>query len=155
MKEIKKKIVVTTLVFTMFLITISSVNAVSVTLNPGDPGGVNSGISTVASSSDSNNTITLNPGIYNKTTDRNNNITFSNKNLTIQGNGPTGSVIIDAVKAGQIFNINGNNNITFINITFLNGNATSVGGAIFNSGGKLTLMNCIISNNIANSGGAI
>jgi predicted outer membrane repeat protein len=152
------KALVPTILILLFFIVLSSANAVDVTLNPGDAGGVNSAVSTVASGSDVNNTITLNPGTYNKNTDRNNNITFSGKNLTIQGNGSTGSVIIDAQKSGRLFNITGNSNITFINITFLNGNITGAGsgGAIYNTGGKLSVINCTFNNNTATSnGGAI
>ena len=150
------KIIIVTSILAFILITVSSVNAVNVTLNPGDAGGVNSAVSTVASGSDADNTITLNPGTYDKATDRNNNITFSNKNLTVQGNGSKGSVIIDAQKLGRHFSITGNSNVTFINITFLNGNISSDGGSIFNTGGTITLINCIFTNNTAAQyGGAI
>ena len=151
-----RKIILLTLITIFLIITISSVNAVNVTLNPGDAGGVNSAINSVASGSDVDNTITLNPGTYNKTTDRSNNLTFNGKNLTIQGNGSVGSVIIDAQKLGRLFSITGNSNITFINITFINGNTTSYGGAIYKTGnGTLNIINCTFNNNSADWGGAV
>jgi hypothetical protein len=64
-------------------------------LTDSHPGGINDAISTVDGYDYTNNTIILNPGTYNKTTDRNN-ISFNNKNLIIQGNGSKDSVIIDA-----------------------------------------------------------
>jgi predicted outer membrane repeat protein len=151
-----EKIIIPIIFLILFSLSLSTINAVDVTLNPGDAGGVNSAVSTVASGSDVNNTITLNPGTYNKTTDRNSNITFSGKNLTIQGNGSTDSVIIDAQNLGTMFNITGNSNITFINITFLNGNAEN-GGAVYKTGsGTLTITNSAFTNNTANTtGGAI
>lgn len=155
--KLTKNLLIITIFLSLFLISLSSANAVNVTLNPGDAGGVNSAVSTVANGSDAGNTITLNPGTYNKTTDRNNNITFNGKNLTIQGNGSAGSVIIDAQKAGRLFSITGNSNITFINITFINGNITGSGGAISKTGtGILNLINCTFSNNnVSANGGAI
>jgi predicted outer membrane repeat protein len=152
-----QKIMLFTAILILTFISFSAVNAVNVTLNPSDAGGVNSAVSTVASGSDVDNTITLNPGTYNKTTDRNNNITFSGKNLTIQGNGSAGSVIIDAQKIGRLFSITGNSNITFINITFLNGNITGSGGGISKTGtGLLNVINCTFANNnVSANGGAI
>ena len=141
---------------TLTLLTISSVNAVDLTLNPNDS--INDAIDNININgvSTSNNTITLNKGTYNKTTDIKNYITIDNINLTIIGNGPRGSVIIDAQKSANIFNILGNSNITFINIMFINGNSTGNGGAINNPGSKLTIINCDFYDNIASGyGGAI
>lgn len=154
MKKYKKLLI--PIMIISFLFTISSANAIDITLNPDDNGGINEAISKVNNNSDDINTITLNPGTYNKTTDRNNNITFNNKNLTIQGSGPAGSVIINAQKLGRIFNITGNSNIKFININFINGNSSGNGGTIYKIGsGTLTIINCTFNNSNANYGGAI
>lgn len=154
MKKYKKLLI--PIMIISFLFTISSANAIDITLNPDDNGGINEAISKVNNNIDDINTITLNPGTYNKTTDRNNNITFNNKNLTIQGNGPAGSVIINAQKLGRIFNITGNSNIKFININFINGNSSGNGGTIYKIGsGALTIIDCTFNNSNANYGGAI
>lgn len=75
MKKYKKLLI--PIMIISFLFTISSANAIDITLNPDDNGGINEAISKVNNNSDDINTITLNPGTYNKTTDRNNNITFN------------------------------------------------------------------------------
>ncbi|KZX15647.1 chlamydia polymorphic membrane protein [Methanobrevibacter cuticularis] len=146
------EIIIKTLLFTLFFISLSSINATDLNLNPEDS--INDAITNVNAngSTTNNNTITLNNGTYNKNTDRNNNITINNINLTIKGNG---EVIIDAQHLGRIFNIIGNSNITFTTITFRNAN-TSSGGAIYNNLGKLNIVNCTFTNNMAsNNGGAI
>jgi len=130
---------------------------------------------------DNGGTLTLEEGVYNKTTDRGNTI---DKNITIIGQNAT----IDADKSGRIFTISGNNNtVTFIGITFINGKSTNAnGGAIYNptksslifidctfinnhasytssyyyggaiySNGQLTVDNCEFYNNSATWGGAI
>lgn len=76
------------------------------------------------------NSITLSPGKYIKTSDINNVISINNINLTINGNRPKENVIIDIRTIGMIFSITGNSNVTFINITFINGNINGNGGAI-------------------------
>ncbi|MDR2967583.1 MAG: hypothetical protein LBU74_06510 [Methanobacteriaceae archaeon] len=95
----------------------------------------------------------LQPGIYNKAGDIG---IMINKSITIQGNGSTDTVIIDGQKLKRIFEIR-NNNIKFINITFINGNNTN-GGAIYNNNkyANITFINCKFINNTAtSSGGAI
>lgn len=155
--NLTKTIIISTILLTTFFVCLSAANAVNVTLNSGDAGGVNSAVSTVADGSDVNNTITLNSGTYNKTTDRNNNITFNGKNLTIQGNISAGPAIIDARGQGRIFTISGNSNVTFINIIFINANITGSGGVIYNtnSGTKLTFINCVFENSTATSYGGV
>jgi len=158
MKKITKKLLIPGILI-LFLITISSANAIDITLDPTDTGGINSAINNISQNGTSDNTITLNSGIYNKNTDKNNNITFNNRNLTIKG---IGNVTIDAQNLGRMFNITGNSNITFININFINGNITdtstisSYGGAILKTGnGTLNIINCTFNNNRANWGGAV
>ncbi|WP_066972047.1 hypothetical protein [Methanobrevibacter filiformis] len=58
----------------MFLV--SGVSAADYTLNPGDAGGINSAIATINSNGQSNDTLTLNEGIYNKDSDIRNNFSF-------------------------------------------------------------------------------
>ena len=78
-----------------------------------------------------------------------------NRNMTVNGNGHT----IDAKKSARIFQVN-SSNVTFINITFLNGNIhknasayqTLGGGAI---SGKCTVINCTFIGNSADYAGAI
>ena len=156
--------------------SLSAVSAVNKTISPEDEGGIHGAIND--SSVNPGDTIFLQPGTYNKT---GNDTNFRiNKSITLQGNGSSGSVIIDARRLSRIFEI-GNNNITFINIVFINGNyssggaiynnnyanisfinckfinniATSNGGAIYNRGNNFSLINCTFSNNEAYEGGAI
>jgi polymorphic membrane protein len=118
--------------------------------NSTDGGGIQKGIINAANQ----DTIILAPGNYIGT--NNTGITIS-KNVTIQGNGPTASVIIDAQGQNRIFNMSNNLNVTFINITFTNGrNSTGPGGAIYNSRyATMTFINCTFTNNNATAGGAI
>ncbi|KZX10602.1 beta strand repeat-containing protein [Methanobrevibacter filiformis] len=138
----------------MFLV--SGVSATDYTLNPGDSGGINSVIATINSNGQSDDTLTLNEGIYNKDSDIRNNISFSvSKNLLIQGNG---TATIDARGSGNIFTIGSSmdmNNITFKNLIFINAH-DNIGGAIYNSG-DLTVINCSFTGNTASNyyGGAI
>ena len=76
------------------------------------------------------------------------------KNVTIQGSGPT-NTIIDAKGLSTIFTIK-NSNVILKDLTIKNGRSLN-GGAITNgAGSKLTLINCILTNNVAiNNGGAI
>lgn len=144
--------------------------AVNITLTPSDAGGINSAISAVAVAGDTNNTITLNAGTYDKATDRDvgaNQISFNNKNVTIIGNGAPGAVIIDAQNARRIFYIYGNSNVTFDNLTMKNGvNATGLvvatptlyGGALdIMGGGAITITGCAFSGNATtgSGGGAV
>ena len=76
------------------------------------------------------------------------------KNVTIQGSGST-STIIDAKGLSTIFTIK-NSNVILKDLTIKNGRSLN-GGAITNgAGSKLTLINCILTNNVAiDNGGAI
>nr|WP_255596614.1 right-handed parallel beta-helix repeat-containing protein [Methanobrevibacter sp. TMH8] len=87
-----------------------------------------------------------------------------NKNITIQGK-IKDKVILDAQNLGRIFTIDIGYNVTFINITFINGNITGSGhdryaGAIYTynlqGSNTLILINCSFINNKASTyGGAI
>jgi hypothetical protein len=70
-------------------------------------------------------TIELEEGTY--TGNNNTNMTI-NKNITIQGK-TKDKVIIDAQGLSRIFTINNNFTVTFINVTFINGNISYDGVA--------------------------
>ncbi|KZX11125.1 DUF7507 domain-containing protein [Methanobrevibacter filiformis] len=150
------KIAIIISLIAILFVSVSSVSAVNVTISTTNSTGINGAVA-LTTTTGTNHTITLNPGTYNKTNDIRSNIT-SNVNLTIQGNGPTNSVIIDARKLGRMFIINSaRSNVTFINLTFINGNVTDNGGAIDNFNSiQLTIVNCNFTGNVANvNGGAI
>ena len=115
-------------------------------------GGIYGAITNNANDGD---TILLDSGNY---LDTNNTGISINKNIILQGNGPTDSVTIDAQNFRRIFTIENNLNVTFINITFKNGYA-SVGGAIYNSYNdtQMTFIDCAFTNNTGDEyeGGAI
>jgi hypothetical protein len=48
-----------------------------------------------------------------------------------------------------VFNVNPGAHLTLRNLTIANGNSISGGGAIYNNGGLVTVVNCTFSNNIA------
>uniref|UniRef100_UPI00386C7447 beta strand repeat-containing protein n=1 Tax=Methanobrevibacter sp. TaxID=66852 RepID=UPI00386C7447 len=75
-----------------------------------------------------------------------------NKDLTVIGsNNPK----FDANNLGGIFNVNSGHSLTLIGVTLINGNSEN-GGAIYNDGGTVTLVDSTLSNNTATkSGGAI
>lgn len=141
---------------TLFPITAFAINS---TLNSYDAGGINSSLSTVASSSDTNNSITLNPGTYDKVTDSDNVITFSNKNLIISAAGNIGDVVIEGennLYNRGIFIIEGISNITFERLIIKKGLHAQNGGAIAVRRGNITIKDCVINENIVPiDGGAI
>ena len=81
----------------------------------------------------------------------NTNITI-NKNMTINGQSKTGTVI-KGYKSTRIFNIDTGVNFIITNLTLTKGTSTK-GGAIYNTG-NLTVNNCNLINNNADHGGAI
>ena len=86
------------------------------------------------------------------------NITID-KTLTIEGK--TNETIIDAKNCARIFIMDSNARLTLIGLNLINGNITAdgedgLGGAIYNNGGELTLINCTIKDSYASyNGGAI
>ena len=73
------------------------------------------------------------------------------KDVTILGNNHK----IDGSNLGGIFNVNSGYTLTLMGVTLINGNAEN-GGAIYNNGGTLTIVNSNFLNNTATkSGGAI
>jgi filamentous hemagglutinin family protein len=81
-------------------------------------------------------------------------LTLGSNDLTISGIGAK-NVVIDGNKASRVFNIEGNGNTTFENLTIRNGNATTGnGGGINNTGtGTVTVNNSTISDNKAEQDG--
>ncbi|KZX11634.1 Ig-like domain repeat protein [Methanobrevibacter filiformis] len=148
-----KKIVVLIIIILLPIFLVSGVSAADYILNPGDAGGINDAIATINSNPQSNDILTLNEGIYNKTNDIRNNITAS-VNLTIQGNGSPNSVIIDAGNLGGIFNISGTGSVTLTNLSFVN-SSNDIGGAIYSRNSHVTIYNCNFIGNNATNGGAI
>ena len=73
------------------------------------------------------------------------------KDVTLIGNNQK----IDGNNLGGIFNVNSGCTLTLMGVTLINGNAEN-GGAIYNNGGTLTIVNSNFLNNTATkSGGAI
>lgn len=101
-------------------------------------------------------TVKLSPGTFNvnKSSSETDYGIIINKNVTIQGSGST-KTIIDAKGLSYIFKIQ-NANVVIRDLTIKNGKSR-YGGAITNFGGsKLTLINCILTNNDATTfGGAL
>ncbi|MDI6723994.1 MAG: hypothetical protein QMD61_05055 [Methanobacterium sp.] len=93
-----------------------------------------------------NGVVNVANGIYTGT--NNQNITI-NRNMTIQGQSSTGT-IIDAEGLNRIFIVNSGINFILNDLTIRNGTATnSNGGAIQNNGGTLTVNRCVFTNNKA------
>ncbi|WP_169805336.1 beta strand repeat-containing protein [Methanobrevibacter cuticularis] len=161
-KNYKKAILKTSiLIATILLLAISLNSSFAAIVNVDNStagGGIQQGL---INATDNQNTINLATGTYTGT--NNTGITI-NKNVTIQGNGPTTNVIINAQGQRRIFNMSDNLNVTFINITFTNGRSTvyvgtvnTYGGAIYNTYNTttMTFINCTFTNNNGNIGGAI
>ena len=143
----KKIIFIISLLF-LFSIALTNVSATEINISNSDNLG-----QTIANANDGD-IINLNTGTY---TNNVSNIQIK-KNITLKGNGNTKDVIIDAEKNSGIFTMETGINVTFINITFINGKNTGSGGAIGNSYAStmMTFINCSFINNSAdNYGGAI
>ncbi|WP_066971191.1 hypothetical protein [Methanobrevibacter filiformis] len=100
--DITKIVIILSLIAILF-VSVSSVSAVDVTISTTNATGINGAINTVSSGGTVNNSITLNAGVYNKTTDLSNDIMFSGKNLSVRGNGAPSAVIIDGNNAKYLF----------------------------------------------------
>ncbi|MBZ9570083.1 Ig-like domain repeat protein [Methanobrevibacter sp. TMH8] len=155
-----KKITHTLIIVSIFLLAVISLQAGFAATTTTIDNTTAGGISGALGSSSPGDIIELDEGTY--TGNNNTNMTI-NKNITIQGNGPTGKIILDAQGLSRIFIIDNNLDVIFINITFINGNSTNGGlyghgGAIINmnQATKMTLIDCVFTNNTAlGSGGAI
>ena len=133
-----------------------SVNTTGNDANNGTAANPYQTISTGINNVNDKGTVNLSKGTFNLYNDVNHTdygITI-NKNVTIQGAG-SNQTIIDAKGLNNIFSVN-NSNVVIRDLTIKDGYSLS-GGAITNSvGSNLTLINCIIINNVASSfGGAI
>jgi len=143
-----------TAILLLFLCCLQSVSAADQNINNTTTGGINTAINNV----NSGETVFLDPGNYSGS----NNVGITiNKNVRIVGKGSTNNVIIDGRGQSQgIFTIGSINlNVSFINITFINGRNVNNGGAINNgwSNTFMTFINCTFINNtaVAGWGGAI
>jgi len=148
--QLKKITILTIFIMFLFIASLSAASAANNTIDDTDTGGILQGITNTGNG----DTLTLKEGIYNKSSDRG--ITI-NENITIQGNTSTNKVIIDAQELNRIFSMANNLDVVFINLTFINGKATSSGGAIYNNyaNSTMTFINCTFINNTANYGGVI
>ena len=98
-----------------------------------------------------NGTVYIESGNYTGTGDYN--ITINN-NITVTGENQN-ETILNGQNLGTLFTINPNITVTFQDLSLLNGNATTIAGAILNQG-TLSLDNCTFTNNNDNvNGGAI
>ncbi len=155
-KKLDRKILIPILIIlAVFFLATSMQTDFAATVNVNnstDGGGIIEGLN----NANNDDKILLEEGNY---TGTNNTGLTINKNITIQGNGPREKVIIDAQKLNRIFSIGNDLNVTFINITFLNGNSS--GGAIYCDHANLfdisemNIINCIFKNNNGSAGGAI
>ena len=159
-KNIKYKHLILFLSIVLLLCSLSTVSASNQTVDQSATATatIQNNISAAIANTVNGDTITINPGTYSGSAN-NTNLNI-NTNITIRGNGSPGAVVIDAQYLTRIFQIANNTNVTFINLTFINGNAsTSDGGAIYNNyaGTTMTFINCSFINNSAsnNGGGAI
>ena len=115
------------------LLMVVPVSAAIITISP-PASGPTTVIQNAINSAKSNDTIVLEPGIYNE-----NGITITGKNLTfkadtIHGHGPS-DTIIDGQNAGtRIFTVTDASSITINNLTIRNGKTDGSGGAIFTEG---------------------
>ncbi|OQD58387.1 adhesin-like protein [Methanobrevibacter arboriphilus JCM 13429 = DSM 1125] len=150
-----KRIPILLLVILTFCLCIASVSAAETQIDNSTAGGINGAIT-----NDPSDTIILDPGIYSG--NDNTNIVI-NKSVTIRGNGPSNTVIIDGGNINRLFNITSTGSLTLINVTLkdgfsnptIPGVAPGVAGAIFNRG-MVTMDNCILTGNqAAIDGGAI
>ncbi|MDR2966612.1 MAG: Ig-like domain repeat protein [Methanobacteriaceae archaeon] len=148
--EYKNLTVLTLVIIILFICLNTSFSATINVDNSTGSGGIRTGLN----SANNYDTILLAAGNY---TGSNNTGLSINKNVTIKGNSPAANVIIDAEGLNNIFSIGANLNITFINITFINGYSTGHGAAIYNpyNNGFLNITNCSFVNNHGNHGGAI
>lgn len=137
----------------LFVVSLQTTFAANQTIDANTAGGIGGAINNA--SVNPGDTISLQPETYNKT-GNDTSITIS-KNIILQGNGSTDSVIIDAKGLSRIFTIANNTNVTFINITFINGYNSASGGAILNNfiNTSMTFVNCTFANNVAVNNGVV
>ncbi|KZX16302.1 putative outer membrane protein pmp12 precursor [Methanobrevibacter cuticularis] len=136
----------------LIFISLNPCSAANSTIDNTTSGGIDGAIT--AGATNPGDTIFLTPGNYAGS----DNVGISiNKNVTIQGNGSTNQVFIDAQGSSNIFNIGVGLNVTFINITFINGKITGNGGAVSNiyNDTTMTFINCRFINNTASGSGIL
>nr|WP_302578029.1 hypothetical protein [Methanobrevibacter arboriphilus] len=145
-----KKLSIFLIVLFAFCFCLTSISAAETTIDNSTAGGINGAIT-----NDPSDTIILDPGVY---SGNNNTQIVINKSVTIKGNGPSNTVIIDGSDLYSIFNVTGTGTLTLINVTLKDGFANSpdfFGGAIYNLG-TVTMTDCVLTGNQAGRyGGAI
>ncbi len=145
-----KKLSIFLIVLFAFCFCLTSVSAAETTIDNSTAGGINGAIT-----NDPSDTIILDPGVY---SGNNNTQIVINKSVTIKGNGPSNTVIIDGSNLYRIFNVTGTGTLTLINVTLKDGFTSSpdfFGGAIYNLG-TVTMTDCVlIGNQAGRYGGAI
>ncbi len=149
--QLKKITTFTLLAIVLIICSLSTISAATHSITNSTSDG---GIRTALNGASPGDIIELADGTY--TGNNNTNMTI-NKNITIQGK-TKDKVILDAQGLSRIFTIANNMNVTFINLTFLNGYTNNNGGAIYNiyANSTIKLMNCtFINNSVTTFAGAI
>lgn len=85
--------------------------------------------------------------------ENNRNITLD-KTLTIIGKSKE-SAIIDCESKDRLFTMTGKSSLTLIGLTLKNGYSEESGGLIYNTGGRITLIDCIISDCTSRNNGSV
>ena len=77
-----------------------------------------------------------------------------NKSVTVSGPG-VDSLAVDGNGSTGVFFIDSGTTVTISGLTITNGNASSLGGGIYNESATVMLNNCVVSGNSAQYGGGI
>lgn len=91
-------------------------------------------------------TIQFDPGIAGKTIVLTSGELLIDKPLTVEGPVPAGMTVSGGLSS-RVFQIGVNGDVTFRNLSIVNGRHDSFGGGIFNNGGSLTLDHSLVANN--------
>jgi hypothetical protein len=150
-----KKIAILSLIIIVLMISISSVHGLDISLSPNEYSNINQALSQISDEKNKDNSLTLNPGVYNRSSDLNSQLDLGeSNNLVIQGEGSPENVIIDANGNGNILNVKSVGNLTFINVSFINTLSADGSPAInfnfsqaFTNGNTISFINCIFDNN--------
>jgi len=101
--------------------------------------------------SENASTVHLEKGTYKG--ENNRNITL-NKSLTVIGKSKE-TTIIDCESQSRLFTMTSTSNLTLIGLTLKNGYSADSGGLIYNTGGHITIIDCIISDCVSNKNGSV
>lgn len=134
------RVLILFIILFLFVFSLQFASAANITINSTSADGIKKGLD-----DSSIDNIILNPGTY---TGVNNTGLTINKNITIQGNGSPGTVVIDAELSGRrIFTITGGVNVIFENITFTRGDNGAIWHSDYNLDTTMTFKNCTFTNN--------